>query len=661
MNNSYYRSTIADFISEDDSSILDEMLTCDPHASSQQIDAWKDTIEILKDQLSDFEEGELALEYTIPRINRRIDALVFYKGIIFVLEFKCGMDRYCKETYDQVIDYAYDLHYFHEPSKNRLIVPIELPTEAPVIKFEIIEDDNVIFPIPCNKSNIAKVINAVYSEYPDEEEIIVGEWMIGEYRPTPTIIEAARTIYREHNVENIKKHDSTNLTETIDTLNSVISYCKDNNKKAICFVTGVPGAGKTLVGLTLAIQNMDPNSDERSSFLSGNGPLVKTLVEALARDMSDREKMPKYKAKAAAEAFIQNIFKFRMNGITYPDKVPNEHVVIFDEAQRAWNNEKLKDFLVRGRCMMGHPIYNYPYSEPESLIMDMDRHKDWAVIVCLVGGGQEIYKGEAGLSEWFRALKSFDDWEIYVTPELTDTEYTRDMKWGEMTSDLKLHEEGSLHLSVSMRSLRSDMLNAFVKSFLDRDFKTASDCYFKLGRKYPIVMTRDLDRAKHWVIDSSGDCDRYGMIASSNTERIISGGKEDFDAPKWFLDDRSKITSSYQFRYVASEFNIQGLELDYSIVQWGADLRYNKGQWDYYSRTRNKWTSLGPVNIVNGVENLSFPQLYLKNTYRVLLTRARKGMVLYIPKGSRSSNDDHSDYYDGIYEYCKRIGIEEIS
>ena len=642
--------------------ILDEMVISEPHASSEQYGAWEDTVNILKDQLSKYPDVYVALEYSIPRINRRIDALVFCKGIIFILEFKCGMKNYCKETYEQVIDYAYDLHFFHELSKTKLLVPVELPTEAPDVSFEIIEDDRVIDAIPCNKNNISKAIDAVVQKYPNEQDFDVGEWLDADYRPTPTIIEAAQILYREHNVENIKKHDSTNLTDTIQTLNAVIKDCRENKKKAICFVTGVPGAGKTLVGLSLAIQNMDAGNEEHSAFLSGNAPLVKTLVEALTRDMTERERMPKYKAKAAAETFIQGIHKFRLNGILYPDRVPGEHVVIFDEAQRAWNQKKLRRFVTSGRSMIKYHIRDYQYSEPESLIMDMDRHDDWATIVCLVGGGQEIYDGEAGLSEWFHALRKFRDWDIYVTPQLSDREYVRDCKWGEMIEDLEIHEYNSLHLSVSMRSLRTDMLNNFVKSVLDRDIDAARDCYRKLGRKYPVVMTRNLEHAKDWVKEYSGDCDRYGMIVSSNTEHIMTSGEIDFDAPSWFLDDKTKPTSSFQFKYAASEFNVQGLELDYVVLQWGADFRSMNDNWEYYYWTRANWKYAGPIEYnPDGTENLSFKQLYLKNTYRVLMTRARKGMVIYIPKGSSYDRNDLPEFYDGVYQYLKSIGVEEIS
>ena len=661
MSGGYYYSTISSFLEENNDSILNKMLSCDPHSSGEQVGAWKDTIEILKQQLWDKKEGVLSLEYTIPRINRRIDALVFYKNIIFVLEFKCGMKSYCKETYEQVIDYAYDLHFFHELSEKKLIVPVELPTEAPDVDFEIVEEDRVIMPIPCNKNNVSKVIDEVVKRYPDEPYFSVDEWMNGDYKPTPTIIEAARILFNEHTVDNIKRNDSTNLSETIETLNEIIFRCRTEKKKAICFVTGVPGAGKTLVGLSIAIQNMDANNEEHSVFLSGNGPLVSTLVEALTRDKCARDKVPKYKAQEAAKSFIQGIHKFRLNGIIHPEKTPAEHVVIFDEAQRAWNQKKLKRFVTSNRNMLQYRISDYQYSEPESLIMDMDRHDDWATIICLVGGGQEIYDGEAGLSEWFRALRSFKEWEIYVTPELSDREYTHEYKWGEMTEGLDIHEYSSLHLSVSMRSLRTDMLNNFVRYLLDHDVKNAAACYEKLGRKYPIVMTRDLDAAKKWVKDISGDCDRYGMISSSNTEHTLSYGELKFDVPAWFLDDRTKPTSSYQFNRVASEFNVQGLELDYSILQWGADMRSNDDSWEYYYWWRTGWKYSGPVEKnEDGSEKLSIKQLYLKNTYRVLLTRARKGMILFIPKGNKSDFVNQPDYYEGVYRYLKTIGVEEL-
>ena len=632
------------------------MLSCDPHSSGEQVGAWKDTIGILKQQLSDKKEGILSLEYTIPRINRRIDALVFYKNIIFVLEFKCGMKNYCKETYEQVIDYAYDLHFFHELSEKKLIVPIELPTEAPDVDFDIIEEDRVIMPIPCNKNNISKVIDRVVAEYPNEPFFDVNEWVDGDYKPTPTIIEAARILYSEHNVEDIKRHDSTNLTETIDTISKIITKSRLEKRKSICFVTGVPGAGKTLVGLTIAVNNMDEGNEEHSVFLSGNYPLVETLVEALARDKKDREKILKTEARAAARLFIQHLHRFRNNGIQNPDKAPPEHVVIFDEAQRAWNKDKLRSFEAQK-----HHNPGYEYSEPESLIMHMNRHKDWATIICLVGGGQEIYNGEAGLSEWFHALKSFKDWDVYVTPELKDEEYIHDHSWGEMTEDLMIREYGELHLSVSMRSLRTDRMNYFVKSLLDRDVPGASKCYKELGRKFPIVMTRDFNTAKEWIVKNSSDCDRYGLIASSNMEKTTPFILDKKDVPAWFLDDKTRPKSSYQLNRIASEFNIQGLELDYTILQWGADFRSVGNNWDCYYWWKTKWAHSGLIEKdTNNLEKLSTKQLYLKNTYRVLLTRARKGMVLLIPEGDTSDPINQPSYYDGIYKYLKSIGIEEI-
>ncbi len=656
MSSGYYYSTIGSFLEEDNDSILNKMVSCDPQSSGEQVGAWKDTIEILKQQLSDKKEGVLSLEYTIPRINRRIDALVFYKNIIFVLEFKCGMKNYCKETYEQVIDYAFDLHFFHELSEKKLIVPIELPTEAPDVDFDIVEEDRVIMPIPCNKNNISKVIDRVVAEYPNEPSFDVDEWMNGDYKPTPTIIEAARILYSEHNVEDIKRHDSTNLTETIDTISEIITKSRLEKRKSICFVTGVPGAGKTLVGLTIAVKNMDEENEEHSTFLSGNNPLVETLVEALARDRVSRDKISKSKAKAAAESFIQHLRRFRNNGIKNPNRTPPEHVVIFDEAQRAWTKDRLKSFEA---YRMKNP--GYEHSEPESLIMQMDRHEDWAVIICLVGGGQEINRGEAGLSEWFNALRLFKNWDIYVTPELKDQEYTHDYKWGEMTENLDIHEYESLHLSVSMRSLRTDKLNNFVKSLLDRDIENASKLYKELGRRYPIVMTRNLDSAKQLIRKWSADCDRYGLVTSSNTDNIISQGEAKLDVPAWFLDDKNEPKSSCKLNRFASEFDVQGLELDYSIVQWGADFRYDGDTWDCYYLWDNRWTHSGPIKKNNnGFEKLSTKQLYLKNTYRVLLTRARKGMIFFIPRGNPYNPFDQPIYYDGVYNYLKSIGIEEI-
>lgn len=356
------------------------------------------------------------------------------------------------------MDYALDLKYFHEVSRGRYIIPISVSTEAPnegnVVAFM---DDKISNVLHCNKNTIQHAIKNVIM-HTQEDRLSLSEWLNSRYAPTPTIIEATQALYRNHSVEDISRNDAgaQNLTETTLAIGRIIDGCKRDHKKAICFVTGVPGAGKTLAGLKIANDRHRFDADEHAVFLSGNGPLVDVLQEALAKDKALRDQISKEAAKRETKAFIQIIHKFRDEALT-SNKPPVEKVAIFDEAQLAWNREALTDFMARKK---GVPEFNQ--SEPEFLISFMDRHKDWATIICLVGGGQEIYTGEAGIQDWFLALQErFSDWEIYLSDKMTDYEYIDVSSIDELLSGRTYNIEPSLHLGVSLRSFRSEKSSAF--------------------------------------------------------------------------------------------------------------------------------------------------------------------------------------------------------
>ena len=662
MNNAYYSSTVEEFLRDRPEHVRSILLDVDTTASHEQIYAWDSSIDILKSQLVGYNGMDIVLEYVLPRINTRIDTVLLYRGIVFVLEFKCGEHHYTEKAKNQVIDYAYDLHFCHEFSKDRLIVPIVIATEASTRVNEIREESRVLSPLFCNKYNLADTIDKIVTAYPNEMTMNTEEWINSYFNPTPTIIEAARYLYRHHTVDDLKKHDSTNLTETISKVNQIIRKTKQESSKSICFITGVPGAGKTLVGLTVAIDNSNEHTGEHAAYVSGNGPLVDILIEALARDIQQRDSVNKSKAKTIAKSFIQKVFNFRNEGIKDPNHIPTEQVVIFDEAQRAWTHEKLESYVTsyeRGESRLP----SYDYSEPESLILQMNRRNDWAVIICLVGGGQEIYNGEAGLPEWFNALKGIPGWNVYATPELKDYTYLRGAEWGEMTAGLDVKEVPELHLTVSMRTIRTDCLNGFVESLLLLDIKVAKDYYSKLGRRFPLVITRDFDKAKQWVEDISTDHDRYGRLMSSQTKKVLDDSKgivhkrgDRFDAPSWFLNSKADQFSSYNLETYASEFDVQGLELDYAIVEWGQDLRYEYNTWHFYKKWGGEWKLTGTME--NGIDSLTIKQNYLLNSYRVLLTRCRKGMVIYIPEKIAGLSLPIDN--DGIYRLLKSIGIDEV-
>lgn len=652
----YYHATIEEFLRQSTAEIAGVIHSNDISAETriQQSNTWEQEIAILKDQLSVLSEGELLFEYSIPRMGKRVDNVVLYKGIVYLLEFKCGDSEYRSTTFDQVFDYALDLRNFQKESHDKLLVPIMISTHAPAVEDPIENIDRIIKPLRCNAENIGSTILRVAAQF-DEPAFDYGRWVNSEYLPTPTIVEAAQALYRGHNVEDITRSDAgaENLTVTTDEINTIIEHSKAARRKSICFVTGVPGAGKTLVGLNIAIQRSNAAEGEHAVFLSGNYPLVKVLQEALARDSvqqaKDRgEKVTKTNALRSTQAFIQIIHKYR-DSFVGNDNVPPERVAIFDEAQRAWTHEMIANFMATKK---GVP--NFSYSEPEFLISTMDRHADWAVVICLVGGGQEINTGEAGLPEWFDSLRrAFPDWDVYITPQLNDEEYRRERNWNEMIGGLNVTENEKLHLATSVRSFRTPDLAAFVKALLDMNADEARRLYQRFEDKYPLYVTRDLQKAKDWVRSKGLGTTRYGMLASSGALRLKPEGifvKNDVSVANWFLNGKDDVRSSYALEDVVTEFDIQGLELDYTIVAWDADFRMTPDGWTYNNFSGNKWQN------VKSEER----RLYLKNAYRVLLTRARQGMVIFIPEGSDTDITRPREFYDETYDYLKGLGINTL-
>ena len=652
--NSYYEDSINKFLNRDTDNILGIISSNNSSAETkiQQKNTWIQEINILKRELKGL-DGRIIFEYTIPRMGKRVDNIILHKNIIFVLEFKCGSEKYYSMDYDQVYDYALDLKNFHKESFDKFIVPILIATDALSKDNKFIVKENVMEPLECNSSGIRKLILQVSNRY-NMPNFSYDTWINSEYLPTPTIVEAAQALYTGHNVEEITRNEAgaKNISITTDSINNIIECSKTKNKKSICFITGVPGAGKTLVGLNLGIQKTDAKKGEHAVFLSGNFPLVEVLQEALVRDRIESMKNLGLNIKKSDEirktnAFIQIIHKYRDSFINN-ENVPPEHIVIFDEAQRSWNHEKIAKFM---KTKKGIPNFNY--SEPEFLISTMDRHKDWAVIVCLIGGGQEINDGEGGLPEWFYALRSkFREWEVYVSNNLKE-EYLINNEWKDMIGGLNVKEIEDLHLSISLRSFRTPDLADFIKATLDLDIKTAKQIYEKIKYKYPIRITRDIKLAKEWVKNKSMGSQKYGLLAASGALRLKPEGifvKNKIDVCNWFLNNKEDVRSCYALEDVVTEFDVQGLEVDYSIVCWDADFRIIDGKWSYKRFHGSNW-----INILKNED-----KLYLKNTYRVLLTRARQGMIIFIPKGCCEDITRQPKFYDGTYNYFKQMGLEEI-
>jgi hypothetical protein len=625
-----------------------------------QVSAWQEEIEILKRLLLPGDESsrsKLYLEYTVPRLGRRADAILLVGQVVLVVEFKVGESDFSAAALDQVWDYALDLKHFHEASHGLCIVPIVVATEAKQqrIALQLTQhDDGLARPVRCSSADLAEVVaeSLAFFEAP---RIDIDTWERGRYLPTPTIIEAARALYAGHAVESISRSDAgaQNLAITSKAVDSIIEEAKRNRKKIVCFVTGVPGAGKTLVGLDIANRHLDKDSATYSVFLSGNGPLVAVLREALARDRFERAAeigrgLRKGVARKEVEAFIQNVHHFRDEYLSDPGPPP-EHVVLFDEAQRAWTLAQTEAFMKQKK---GRPAFGC--SEPAFLISCLDRHDDWAVVICLVGGGQEINTGEAGIGEWFDAvINGFPDWEVNVSPHLTESEYRSQVSLDAILARPRTITNPQLHLATSMRSFRAEALSRFVREVLDLEVTSAQASLREVSTRYPMRITRRLDLAKRWLRDQARGTERFGIVVSSQAERLKPHAidvRVKIDPVKWFLDSKTDTRSSYYLEDVATEFQVQGLELDWACVVWDADLRHGARGWSHHEFKGSRW------NRINKPER----QRYLENAYRVLLTRARQGMVLVVPEGEVTDPTRVPGFYDETYWYLRGLGIAEL-
>ena len=658
MRREYYSDTIANFLKTSSNEILGNLAQSSEFALEQtQRDAWLEEIRILQNILQPH-KGSIYFEYSIPRMGKRIDVVLLIGSAIFVLEFKVGEKEFTSYAIDQVWDYSLDLKNFHETSHECFIAPILIATKAKVNTATVSttsHNDKLLLPIKSNEELLSQVIDYVL-RFVDGNEINPLQWESGRYQPTPTIIEAAMALYGGHSVSEISRSDASaiNLRETSDAISEIIRLSKEKSHKSLCFVTGVPGSGKTLVGLNIATKHIDKDNDLYSVFLSGNGPLVAILREALTRDKVQRErglgrKVNKGEVMSEVKLFIQNVHNFRDEGLINPDKPPIEHVALFDEAQRAWDLQQTANFMKRRKNLL-----NFHVSEPEFLISCLDRHPDWAVVVCLVGGGQEINTGEAGISEWIEALeRSFPSWHINISPNLTDSEYGTEYVLNKIKTRQNVICKDELHLSVSMRSFRAEHVSLLVKQILDLHPEEANKTLEKVKENYPIVITRDLAKAKQWLKAQARGSERYGIVVSSQAERLKPHAinvKSPVDPIHWFLDGKEDVRSSYYLEDVVTEFQVQGLELDWACVTWDADFRYTEQGWDYRSFVGDRW------NYIRKPER----QIYLKNAYRVLLTRARQGMVIVVPSGDEEDHTRKKEFYDPIFEYLQKIGFDKI-
>ena len=680
MERFYYGKTIAEFLAEEPAAIFGALSQAESFDTARdQKNAWNEEIGLLQSILQGY-NGDVFFEYSIPRLGKRVDVVILINGVVLCLEFKAGAERFETADKEQVWDYALDLKNFHEPSRDLFVAPVLVATDAPDEPFELATcnyDDKVYAPLQANASTLKDAIVKVVEATP-KANVEGMNWARGRYSPTPTIIQAASALYAKHNVESITRCDAgENLKVTTDFILGIIDHAKANNEKCICFVTGVPGAGKTLVGLNVAMKQFEKK--EPAVYLSGNKPLVDVLTEALARDKvkQEREAGNQYTlttARREVKSFIQIIHHYRDNALAKL-KMPIrdgkleiddakskkheedgysevEHVAIFDEAQRLWDQPHLSAWLARKKG-----VQNFPMSESEFLIWSLDLRQDWAVVVCLVGGGQEINSGEAGIAEPIRAAnETFPNWNVFISPQLIAKEYAEGNVDALLKTNPKVQKDVSLHLATSMRSFRAENLSNFVGQLLDRDVSAAKTTYAEFCANYPIMLTRDLAKAKAWLRKVSGGSERYGMICSSQAFRLRPLAIDVRAKPNivdWFLDDITDIRSSLFLEDVATEFDIQGLELDWSCLVWDGDFQYAPDGWIQKDFSGGKWKN------INAPERRAFQV----NAYRVLLTRARKGMIICVPEGDRGHPPDDTrrpEFYDETYEYLCSLGLKVL-
>jgi hypothetical protein len=645
MHRSYLSIAASDVSAARDSELYGELALKLPFAvEPAQRAAWEYEVQHLRSLARDLPSAHFFLEFLIPRMGRRADLVVLLGGVVFVLEYKIGARHFERSGLDQVYGYGLDLKHFHEPSHTLPVVPILVATEAAGGEDEALQwhDDGLARPLRVTPARLAHVI-AQIAGATARTPVVAQNWLEGRYRPTPTIVEAAQALYRGHQVDEISRSEAgaENLTRTADYVAQAIEAAKRESRKIICFITGVPGSGKTLAGLNLATSRQRAHGDEHAVFLSGNGPLVDVLREALAIDAIAVSKEAGVRTSKVAEerkaaAFIQNIHHFRDDALATA-QAPIEKVAVFDEAQRAWDVEQTSKFMREKKGQIG-----FSMSEPEFLLSVMDRHPDWCAIICLVGGGQEINTGEAGIDEWLRALeRSFPHWQAHVPSTLRHACH--------IPQEVPAPD---LHLATSIRSFRAEKLSDFVGHVVAGDAAGAQDVSGGLAN-YPLLITRDLGAARNWLRTQRRGNERSGLLASSNAARLKPHGifiKAKIEPAKWFLASPDDVRSSDMLEDAATEFDVQGLELDWACLCWDANFRRGAIGWEAHRFKGSRWEGINDPARKN----------YLTNSYRVLLTRARQGLVVFVPQGTDEDPTRPSVYYDGIFSFLGACGFQPL-
>jgi hypothetical protein len=653
--NSYqaaYCNSIKDFLVANPQEVLkeikDKTIISDPDIERNQIRAWGNEIPELQNQLKNF-QGSIIFEYSLKRLGKRIDVVLLIHGIVFSLEFKTGEknpEGIGKDAQQQAGVYAFDLKNFHKASEDLPVCPVLIPNLAPddnIADFDVSLSDR---PMPLQIIKIdalSELINKIVQDNKNPAEIDLKDWLDSPFHPIPSVYEMAISALTDYHNDWINRSgaDSGKIEETENKNDEIISTTKNNGQKSIIFLAGVPGSGKTLIGMDIARRYTSKGSGDKAVYSTGNQALSTVLIQIAQEYLehnSEIEQSPQ--SQAIPSAVITPFNKFR-NEIK-EQKPLNLNVFVLDEAQRVWdikyNSERPYS-----------PVS--PISETDSLLDAMERENHWTVIVCLIGLGQHIGDGEKGINEWIESLlENKREWQVYYPSQLL----TQDVDPIKNVSGIKIrknqwHEMQELYLTDSRRSFRCQVASEAANALLSGNASQAIDFFqHQMTARYPIYLSRDLSQAKNWAKQMTRCYERCGLMVSSSGKRLQNNGCPIIYNDKilmWLLKDGGPGLSNLLEKAV-DEYNIQGLEIDWGIVGWDLDLVPSENGWACQDISKGE--------LISDEQK----RQRIINSYRVLLTRSRQGFVIYIPKESLQEKDGQD--YECIYQMLKGYGIADL-
>jgi len=625
-------------------------------SAAQQLRAWEATIAMLCPALAAIPQAatwHILLEYPMLRLGKRPDVILLTHSAILVLEIKAGSSTHTAADRRQVEDYAIDLYDFHAGSRAHPIFPILVAENAAdtLPNMPLVLNVGVSPPLDTSASALPTLLAKIVRRTDNiASRLDAADWLGAAYKPVPTIIDAACMLYAKHNVAEIRaaRSDAYNLDLTTKAILDEIAWARTNAQRIILFVTGIPGAGKTLCGLNTIFGVEDAG---RGTYLTGNPTLIHVLREALTRDAVDLGAQ-RGDARRKMLSVIQALPRFRDHYASHPAETPAESVVVVDEAQRCWSANwaiaKTRDKAVPLR-----------QSEPTYLLEIMARCSGFCAMVCLVGSGQEIHAGEGGIAEWGNALRDAAhhgvEWHARAAPDLLDVADSR-QRIGALNS---LQSLPSLHLNVAIRHIRSTLAASWVDRVLAGDASGALELAREMGEP-PFWLTRNLIAMRKWLRGHARGLRRAGLLASSGAARLRSEGlgaelphMDASSVAHWFLDRfPDDVRASEALEVVATEFSCQGLELDYVGLCWDADFIREPGRVEWRVRTfrGTKWQVLQQAEVIAN-------QI---NTYRVLLTRARYETVIFVPNGDEDDRTRKPAVYDDIVTFLQACGVRDL-